>query len=472
METYIIPVTASKSADKFIIYRPRIGMAFVGNRAMATLAVAATHRTDNESATKLPDDVRTFLESVGFFQPDPPEPPAQDRAFHPTTAVLLMTNQCQLRCTYCYAAAGEYVQQQLTPELGRAVIDYVCQNAIERGIPQFELALHGGGEPTVNWQVLQECTAYARSKPVKAKITLTSNGVWSPRQRAWILENLDAVSISMDGMPSTQDRQRPFSSGRPSSAHVLRTIAELDNHEFEYGIRLTATAPWQSLPDDVRFICENTACQVMQVEPAFNTKRGGHSWPDPDEVHDYVAAYLAAHDIATAAERTLFSSSARLGSVTTTFCTAPYDALIVNPFGQLVTCYEVASEAHALAQISIIGRAENGEVIVDTEARDGLHDRMAARRQSCEGCFCYWSCAGDCYARAFAPHDGGHLVHGGRCDMNRAITRELLLRRIAEHGGVWRADDHAAVMMCSPQPAVVSTGEANGRTEPVADPSV
>jgi uncharacterized protein len=336
--------------------------------------------------------------------------------------------------------------------LGYAVIDYVYNNAVEMNRPYFDLSLHGGGEPTVNWKILQDCTAYARSKPLKARITLTSNGIWSARQRAWILDNLDSVSISMDGMPATQNRQRPFCSGQPSADHVLRTIAELDDHEFEYGIRLTATAPWHSLPDDVRFICENTGCLTMQVEPAFNTKRGGHSWPDADEVQGYVSAYLQATDIAAKAERVLFSSSSRLGSVTSTFCTAPYDALIVNPFGQLVTCYEVASDAHALAQISVIGQVANGEVRLDRTARDRLHDNMAARRQTCAGCFCYWSCAGDCYARAFAPQPDGHLVHGGRCDMNRTITRELLLRRIADNGGVWRADGVLSVTQCNPQP--------------------
>lgn len=452
METYIIPVTSSEPVGKFIIYRPRVGMAFVGNQALADLVTRlANHAEDADRDPEVPDNVRKFLQSVGFFQPDPLEPPAQDRAFRPTTAVLLMTNQCQLRCTYCYAAAGDYARQQITSELGFAVIDQVCGNAIELGRPQFELSLHGGGEPTVNWKVLQDCTAYARSKPLRAKITLTSNGIWSASQRAWILDNMDAVGISMDGMPATQDRQRPFCSGKPSSDHVLHTIAELDNREFEYGIRLTTTAPWQSLPEDVRFICENTGCQMMQVEPAFNTKRGGHSWPDAEETHGFVQAYLAAADVATQNERTLFTSSARLGTVAATFCTAPFDALIVNPFGQLVTCYEVASEAHALARISVIGRVEKGEVVLDSAARDRLHDRMAARRQTCEGCFCYWSCAGDCYARAFAIQPEGHLVHGGRCDMNRAITRELLLRRIADNGGVWRAAAPSAMMQCSPQ---------------------
>jgi uncharacterized protein len=143
--------------------------------------------------------------------------------------------------------------------------------------------------------------------------------------------------------------------------------------------------------------------------------------------------------MATGAGRHLQFSGARLGMVASSFCTAPYGALIVNANGDLVTCYEVASDAHALARLSIIGRIENGGVIVDGAARDRLHRLMAERRATCLDCFCYWSCAGDCYARAFSAEPEGHLRHGGRCAINRAITRQLLLRRIADSGGVWRA---------------------------------
>lgn len=84
-------------------------------------------------------------------------------------AVLLMTNQCQLRCVYCYAAAGELPHEALTTEQGRAAIDIVCQNAITLHQPQFEISFHGGGEPTFAWQVLKECATYARQKPLPAQ---------------------------------------------------------------------------------------------------------------------------------------------------------------------------------------------------------------------------------------------------------------------------------------------------------------
>ncbi|MBC6935543.1 MAG: radical SAM protein [Chloroflexi bacterium] len=438
-EVDIIPIP---DTQKVLIYRRRGGLAFVGNRALANLALRLAENAFLPDGA--PPEAAAFLRAVGFFDPLPPPPTAELAVFQPTTAVLLLTNQCQLRCTYCYAAAGEAAPLTLSFELGAAAIDYVCRQAQDMGHGTFSVSFHGGGEPTAAWTTLRRCAEYARQKPLRAHISLTSNGVWSPAQIRWILANLNSVSLSMDGSPPTQDRQRPLVSGRASSPFVLRTIRELDAHSFPYGIRMTATAPWDSVPDDVRFICEQTGCKSVQVEPAFNTKRGGHNQPDENEARAFAGAFLEAADIADAAGVRLYYSGARPGGLSVTFCSAPYQALIVNGGGQLVTCYEVASDAHTLARLSVIGQIENGVVKLDAAARRRLHALMKQRRQTCEDCFCYWSCAGDCYTRAFGGGPDGHLVHSRRCDMNRAITRDLLLRQIARNGGVWRASFRAA----------------------------
>ena len=436
MDIHIIPAADTADNDKFIIYRPLAGMAFVGNRAMADLATAVTATPTNGTVPS--SEAVDFLKTIGFLEPDPPPPLNNDNTFQPTTAVLLMTNQCQLRCTYCYAAAGEMPQKEaLTPELGYAVIDYVCRTAIELQRSQFELSFHGGGEPTFAWDVLKSCVAYARKRPLPAKITLTSNGVWSSRQREWLIHNLDGLSLSVDGSPETQDQQRPFTSGIGSSKFVMDTIAAVDKHQFPYGIRMTATAPWSSFPKDVRFLCEQTNCQSFQVEPAFNVTRGGHEQGSANDYETFAGAFMQAYEIATQAGRRLHYAGARIWLTTNRFCTAPYNALIVNPRGELVTCYEITGDTHPLAKISRIGHIVNGEVVLDEASRRHLHSLIAARQQSCADCACYWSCAGDCYTRSFTNQPGGHLIHGLRCQMNRTITRDTLLNHISHTDGIW-----------------------------------
>ncbi len=434
MDIYTIQISDAENANKFIIYRPLIGLAFVGNKAMADLAQSLAAQSP---AGEAHGEAVDFLHQIGFLNPDPPHPVETREDFKPTIAVLLLTNQCQLRCTYCYAAAGESRPQVLSVELGQAVIDQACQNAQQLGQPHFDVSFHGGGEPTLAWQTLTACVEYARQKTLPAAITLTSNGVWPEKKREWLLDHLDSLSLSMDGGPQTQNRNRPAASGKASSGKVMKTIEALDQRGFHYGIRMTAIAPWDDFPRDVRFLCEETQCPSMQVEPAFNTQRGGHNRPSVSEARAFADAYLEAADIAAQHGRHLSYSGARIGQVTTTFCSAPYQALVVNALGNLVACYEVASETHPLAELSTIGQVENGAPAIDAPARNRLHDKIAERRAACRDCFCYWSCAGDCYSRAFLPGEGGHLQRSARCELNRYLLERLLLNKIAEGNGLW-----------------------------------
>ncbi len=478
MELQTIPIADGDVADRYIVYRPLLGAAFVANRAMADLtrAIVARRAAEATAIERLPGAPEAregvpgadraaegsgaparFLDRIGFLAPDPP-PPALRRTFKPVTAVLLLTNQCQLRCTYCYAAAGALPARRLSVDLGCRAIDHVSVNASELGYDHFEVAFHGGGEPTFAWSVLQHCTRHARGKTLPAEITLTSNAVWSRRQCDWISTNIDHLSLSVDGDVALQDRQRPFASGRGSADIVLRNLATLDGRGKAYGLRLTATAPWVQLPAAVGFLCATTACRHMQVEPAFNAGRGGHGMPTSADCDAFADAFLEAFDVAADAGCSLTCSAARPGTVAASFCGAPYDALIVNADGHLGTCYEIDNAGHPLAGISTIGCIDGAEVRVNHAARDRLHGLLDARRAACEGCFSYHSCAGDCYARRFQPGVDGHLAHGPRCDMNRRILRELLLRLIEMSGGVWRMPTPAAPMQASGEPGEIPVG--------------
>lgn len=432
-EVFAIPVE-----DKFILCRPLLRLAFVGNRAMADLALRLVHEK-HPANPPAPEDAVTFLDTVGFLKPDPPPPPPPAPSYRPTTVVLLLTNRCNLRCTYCYASGGEGPAQELSPEMAWVAIDQAYQNAVELNRSRFELGFHGGGEPVQAWQTLQEATTYARNKDLPCRISMVTNGVWSARQREWILHNLDNLNISFDGTQDTQDRQRPFASGRGSFKAVMRTIEALDKAEFRYSIRMTATAPWRErLPEDVRFICNETGCSTMQVEPAFNARRGEHQGPTWGESEAFADAFMEAFEIAHRAGRRLTYSGARPWLLTRTFCSAPYGALVVNPAGNLVACYEVASGSHPLAQMFTVGHIVDSQVVIDTEARTALLSHLEERRAACHDCFCHWYCAGDCYPRSFASKPDASSTFSPRCTMNRKITARLLLWHIMAADGVWR----------------------------------
>ena len=431
MEIHAIPVE-----DKFIIYRPLMQTAFIGNTAMLKIIeqLAAGKSVTTSS------DIHAFLDGIGFLQKDPPPPSAPTHEFKPITAVLLVTNRCNLRCTYCYANAGDMPAADLSLELAQDTINIVYQNAVESDTPLFEVCFHGGGEPTQGWALIKAATAFARSKDLPCKITMVSNGIWSEIQRTWILENLDGVTISIDGMPVTQNRQRPFTNGSGTHTHIMKTLHALDQSNIEYGIRMTATAPWgDAFAEDVRYLVEKSHCPTFQVEPAFNTQRGAHQSSQQDEADAFIDGFMKGFHIAHNAGRSLIYSGARLGLVTNSFCTAPYNALIVNAAGQVVGCYEIASDSHDLANVSIFGTLANGQCQLHHTTRNTLLDHLDERRATkCQSCFAQWHCAGDCYTRSTMANNGKLHATSARCYTNRELTKHLLLWFMEEGDGVWQ----------------------------------
>ncbi len=127
MEVFAVPVE-----DKVLLYRPLRRLAFIGNQAMADLTLGLLGKGPGSeqpgeeafSSDNHPDAC-DFLEKIGFLKPDPPPPPLPDCEFKPTSAVLLLTSRCNLRCIYCYAGGGERGVQDLTPEMARAAVDIV-----------------------------------------------------------------------------------------------------------------------------------------------------------------------------------------------------------------------------------------------------------------------------------------------------------------------------------------------------------
>lgn len=436
-ETQIIPLyDQDEGDDKYLIYRPLQRLAFVGNKALVEVIQKLNdHPGMLSNQGEISGELLSFLDEVGFFRMETiPEEPIDQL----TSAVFLLTNRCQLRCTYCYAAAGELNPKVIDLDTVRTVIDFIATKAEEQGKQGFRIDFHGGGEPTLEWDVLTKSVDYARTKSIKANISITSNAIWSDQQCSWLLKNMDSMSISMDGDELTQNRNRPLTSGKPSFPIVMKNIARLDESGLPYGIRMTAVAPWDHLVNNIEFIATKTNCRGVQVEPAFSPKRGTHGTVDNDDHLQFIEAFKEAYLLAKQHKMNFRYAAARVGTITQRFCSAPYDAIVVNPDDQIVACYEVTSLSHTLGIISNLGYVKERNVFINTESRENLHSLMKERFLHCESCYCRWTCAGDCYVRTFQPGVNGHLVYGNRCEINRELTAFLLLQLISENGGVWR----------------------------------
>ena len=452
-ELFTIPV----EGRSFIVYAPLRRAAFIANAG--TVNFLAALKGGGFDPTADPDgSLVEFLRRLEIVDAGPETLPIVTYAGppEPTAVTLLLTTACNLRCTYCYASAGDAPAKHMPLEVARRGIDFVVGNAVRRKLPSFEVAYHGGGEPTVNWHVLTESLLYARERAAEMSLKLTAglatNGVFNDAQTDWIIEHFDSVSVSFDGLPEAHDRNRRTAGGEGSSHLVMRTLRRFDEAGFPYGLRVTVTADRiAALPNSVEFICANFQPQRIQVEPAY--QMGRWSGAPSAETEEFIAAYRQAQSRAQPYGHEIFFSAARLGTLTNHFCCASQDNFALSADGNVSACYEVFSEDNRWAGKFFYGAPEPASAgyKFNLPVLENLRRQSVEHREFCRGCFARWSCAGDCYHKALAVNGENEFAGADRCHITRELTRDQILARIAESGGwFWHAPRDAAEE-CLPQ---------------------
>ncbi len=439
-EFYIIPLDVS---DRYIGYAPLRNTAVVLNTTAVNLLADLKSGISPVMEDKSAEDLIGQLKQIGLIDVEDISLPVKEVEGNPkpTHLTLFLTTACNLRCTYCYASAGDTPIENMELSTAKQGIDFVIKNARELGEAEISLAYHGGGEPSVNWKLLTASYGYAKKQTEKfglnIQVGMASNGVLKTRHLEWIIENLNGCSISFDGCPSVQDKHRPKANGKGSSEAVENTIRVFDSHGFKYSIRVTVTADQIFLlPESIKYICSEFKPQRIQVEPAYQMGR----WKDAPsaETKGFIQAYRKADAIARNYGQLLFFSAARTGTITKHFCGVSQDSFALTPGGGISACFEVFSENNEQAETFMYGNRENdGSFTFDLEKLNHLRSKTVDRSDFCEDCFAKWTCAGDCYHKNRGIYGDAPFSGSDRCHITRELTRDQIVRKIQEAGGIF-----------------------------------
>jgi uncharacterized protein len=389
---------------------------------------------DGDSAALVRD-----LKALGLASSTPyPDlaPSTSGRGFSPTSVSLFLTSRCNLGCTYCYASADESpVTIEVAP--ARAAIDLVIQNAVSEGRDTVGLIFHGGGEATVAWDLLRASYGYARIRTATRGLglhtSIGTNGVMPPRRAAWLARNLDSATISVDGPPDVHDRWRPTRGGGSSYPAVLRTLSIFDREGLHYGVRMTVSQDWvHRLPEAVESITDACGVRQIQAEPLFEVGRAQRTGEQGPAAAAFIDAFQEAAALARARGVQLRYSGARLGTVTDRFCEAPGRSFAVTPDGRVSSCYEVSDPADERSEIFTWGHFDRAtrRFALDEARRLEQTTLTVQHKPACSDCFCKWHCAGDCAAKLAHLGDARDPTPSPRCVVNRALTRDQLLRAL------------------------------------------
>ena len=181
------------------------------------------------------DQVAALRDAVKLFTPDTYEPMA-GRLKEKTAGVvkalcLHVAHTCNLNCAYCFASQGKYHGDRaiMSYEVGKQALDFLIANSGSRRNLEVDFF---GGEPLMNFQVVKDLVAYARSVEKQYnknfRFTLTTNGILIDDDVIdFANRECSNVVLSLDGRKEIHDRFRVDYAGKGSWERIVPKFQKL-----------------------------------------------------------------------------------------------------------------------------------------------------------------------------------------------------------------------------------------------------
>ena len=180
-------------------------------------------------------DIEQLISLGKLFTPDTFAPLAtkfKEKSAGVVKALCLhIAHTCNLNCSYCFASQGKYNGERavMSYEVGRAALDFLVKNSGTRHNLEVDFF---GGEPLMNFDVVKQLVAYARSIEKEAKknfrFTLTTNGVLIDDDVIeFANKEMSNVVLSLDGRREVHDRYRVDYAGKGSFDKIVPKFQKL-----------------------------------------------------------------------------------------------------------------------------------------------------------------------------------------------------------------------------------------------------
>jgi uncharacterized protein len=354
------------------------------------------------------------------------------------TIVLNVTNQCNLSCQYCYefgedkVATPEGKPKFMAWETAKSSVDYLF--AESQGRKSVHITFFGG-ETLMNFPLLKQVVAYARSRAEELKVnidfSLTTNAtLLSPTIIEYLAQNAIGVTVSMDGPKEMQDKFRVFSNGRGSYDIIKPKVQKLlaTHRTRPIAARVTMTSGAMDVKKIYQHLKHELGFYEVGFAPVTTSPNRLYSINEPgmdsvlEQFSDLADEYL---EFALRGEHHGFSnvsdtlSELHQGVNKSLPCGAGLGMVGVGPSGDIAPCHRfVDSDQH------VLGNVTTG---IDKEKQsDFLTRGNIDTKYDCHECWARPLCAGGCHHEAFVRYgDTGHAnLH--YCDWIRGWTDKCL----------------------------------------------
>ena len=391
------------------------------------------------------DDVAELERTHKLFTPDDYEQLAADYkgSSHVIKALCLhVAHTCNLNCSYCFASQGKYHGERaiMSFEVGKRALDFLVENSGTRRNLEVDFF---GGEPLMNWQVVKDLVAYARSIEKDAgknfRFTLTTNGVLLDNEvTEFCNREMHNVVLSLDGRKEVNDRFRVDVAGNGSYERIVpnfqRFVAK--RGDKSYYMRGTYTHYNTDFTNDL-FHMADLGFTELSMEPVVCAPGDPCALTEADFPVLCEQYEILAKDMLRRWREgkpiTFYHYMVDLKHgpciyKRVTGCGSGTEYMAVTPWGELFPCHQfVGDPKYSLGNI--------WDGVTNTAVQDEFRACNAYSRPDCKDCWARLYCSGGCAANSYHATGsiGGVYEYGCRLFKKR-MECAIMLQAAMELG--------------------------------------
>ena len=352
-----------------------------------------------KSAGKLftPD---TFADMAGTFK---------ERSGDVVKALCLhVAHTCNLNCAYCFASQGKYHGERavMSFEVGKQALDFLIANSGTRRNLEVDFF---GGEPLMNFQVVKDLVAYARSIEKEHnknfRFTLTTNGLLIDDDVIdFANREMSNVVLSLDGRKEIHDRYRVDYAGNGSWERIVPRFQKLvaARGGKNYYMRGTFTHANPDFLKDIQQMLD-LGFTELSMEPVVCAP-GDSSALTEEDFPVVCAQYEQLAELMLRRDRegkpfTFYHYMLDLSGGPCIYkrisgCGSGTEYMAVTPWGDLYPCHQfVGDEKFRLGNI--------WDGVTNTERRAEFAACNVYAHPECRDCWARLYCSGGCAANAY-----------------------------------------------------------------------
>ena len=363
--------------------------------------------------------VQTLKEQGRLFAPDTFAPMAgelKEKTAGVVKALCLhVAHTCNLNCSYCFASQGKYHGDRavMSFEVGKRALDFLVEHSGTRRNLEVDFF---GGEPLMNFQVVKDLVAYARSIEKETgknfRFTLTTNGMLVDDDVIdFANRECHNVVLSLDGRKEIHDRFRVDYNGKGSWETIVPKFQKfVEAREGKgYYMRGTFTHANPDFLKDIRQMLD-LGFSELSMEPVVCAEGDPSALTEEDlpivlEQYEKLAELMLQRD----AEGKPFTFYHYMIDLTggpciykrISGCGSGTEYMAVTPWGDLYPCHQfVGEEKFRLGDI--------WEGVTNTAIQSEFRNCNVYAHPECRDCWARLYCSGGCAANAY--HSTGSVT--------------------------------------------------------------